>query len=325
MTFRSKETPRNVSFVLKRSTNILFLLSFVLLMTCCFCSKDENVEPPIYCAGASIWSPDGSQIMFTYIPLLKIDDTTYLTIQDSNGLWLIEPEGSDLSMFLHFLPNSPVPTDWHPDGSQIVCYLGWGSPSLTVINLIDSSLIDVGYFAEGAYTARYSADGSKIMLAADDGDSNGIWIMDVDGSNERFLTSVVVWKRFDWSPDGEKLVFDDMDGGLSIMDTSGVNLHQIISGARIWHSSPSFSPDGEKIIFTMHEVGDRDFGIYVIDVDGSDLKKLDTGGFPTWSPDGSKIIYTRFRHDGSNEEGDGQLWIIDADGSNKTQLTFMRE
>lgn len=52
--------------------------------------------------------------------------------------------------------------------------------------------------------------------------------------------------------------------------------------------------------------------------DGTDLKQLtNTQGYSCdWSPDGSKIVYTDSR------AVNGRLWIMNADGSNKDQLTF---
>ena len=71
-----------------------------------------------------------------------------------------------------------------------------------------------------------------------------------------------------------------------------------------------------KIAFSSDIDGDAD--IYTMNPDGTGLLNL-TNDFlnldqtePNWSPDGAKIIFV----DG------GHLWVINADGSNATQLTF---
>jgi TolB protein len=58
--------------------------------------------------------------------------------------------------------------------------------------------------------------------------------------------------------------------------------------------------------------------IFTVNPDGSDATDL-TPGFeaanPAWSPDGSKIVFEVFT------ELPGGIWVMDADGSNKVQLT----
>jgi len=72
-----------------------------------------------------------------------------------------------------------------------------------------------------------------------------------------------------------------------------------------------------KIAFSSDVDGDSD--IYTINPDGSGLFNV-TNALPTlnqtepnWSPDGTKILLTN---------DDGHLWVINADGSSATQLTF---
>src|SRR5215472_3775100 len=82
---------------------------------------------------------------------------------------------------------------------------------------------------------------------------------------------------------------------------------------------PDFSPDGSKIVFCS---GPSTFArdIYVVNSDGSGLTRLTNGVgnnvYPAFSPDGQKIVFT------SNRTGTSQVWVMNADGSNQTQLTF---
>jgi TolB protein len=104
-----------------------------------------------------------------------------------------------------------------------------------------------------------------------------------------------------------------------------------------YDAEATISPDGSKIVFTSTRDGDLD--IYVMDADGSNVTRLtdepgyDGGAF--FSPDGSRIIY-RARHPESAEEladyrrllaqnmirpGQLDIYIMDADGSNKRRIT----
>ena len=51
----------------------------------------------------------------------------------------------------------------------------------------------------------------------------------------------------------------------------------------------SWSPDGLRMAFSLIEKTDLSGAIYVVDTDGSDLKKIADGSFVAWSPDGSRI------------------------------------
>lgn len=104
-----------------------------------------------------------------------------------------------------------------------------------------------------------------------------------------------------------------------------------------YDAEATVSADGTKIVFT--SVRDGDLDIYVMRADGTEVRRLtrevgyDGGAF--FSPDGKKIVY-RAHHPGDAEEiadyqallQDGllrptrlEIWVMDADGSNKRQVT----
>ena len=62
--------------------------------------------------------------------------------------------------------------------------------------------------------------------------------------------------------------------------------------------------------------------ICVIRTDGTGLKQLtDDPGWeehPSWSPDGKRVVYDA----GSSEPFDNSIWVMSADGSGKTKLTY---
>ncbi|HYL84341.1 MAG TPA: hypothetical protein VE263_08910 [Candidatus Angelobacter sp.] len=104
-----------------------------------------------------------------------------------------------------------------------------------------------------------------------------------------------------------------------------------------YNAESTITRDGKHIVFTSTRNGDLD--IYTMDADGSNVKQLthELGydGGPFWSYDGKKIVY-RAQHPKTAEEtadykdllakglirpGNLEIWVMNADGSNKHQVT----
>ena len=115
------------------------------------------------------------------------------------------------------------------------------------------------------------------------------------------------------------------------------------SGLRRLTDSPGYdaegtiSPDGEMIVFT--SVRDGDLDIYAMKADGTEVRRLTEepgyDGGPFFSADGRKIVY-RAHHpadsaeledyrsllrDGLIRPGTLEIFVMDADGSDKRQVT----
>src|SRR5262245_53195056 len=104
-----------------------------------------------------------------------------------------------------------------------------------------------------------------------------------------------------------------------------------------YNAEATITRDGKKIVFTSTRDGDLD--IYTMDADGRHVKQLthelhyDGGQY--WSYDGRKIVY-RAEHPRTPKEivdykdllsrglirpGNLEIWVMDADGNNKHQVT----
>lgn len=166
-----------------------------------------------------------------------------------------------------------------------------------------------------------------------DGD---IWVMNGDGSGRRQLTSGP-GSDFDpdWSPDGKQIVFRT-ERGVRGPDAQGVGFDSLFivnidgSGERQLYPPDADTVGGlfpswgsnNLIVFSGLPANETGETLYTIRPDGTTLYDLGhPEGAPAegavWSPDSSKIAF-------GSHQGDGrwEIWIMNADGSDKKQLTF---
>jgi Tol biopolymer transport system component len=172
----------------------------------------------------------------------------------------------------------------------------------------------------------WSPDGSKIVFLTNRDGNYEVYIMDKDGSNQTRLTNTpedeFIYPAF--SPDGSKIAFNSWRIGLPniyIMDSDGNNQERL-TNINDQDRAPSWSPDGKEIIFSSNMGGKM--GIYAINIADSAVRKIiNTSGDdkePRFSPDGEFIVFPS-----DWEQYNSEIYVINADGTNLTRLTFSPE
>ena len=119
-----------------------------------------------------------------------------------------------------------------------------------------------------------------------------------------------------------KIIFqsdrDTTQGELYTRDFAGGTWQRLTSNTA--HERESrFSPDGSRIAYSSNISGTDD--IWLMNANGGANQNVTLDGFdntePTWSPDGSRIAYTSDQGPGL----DWDIWVVNVDGSGKTNLT----
>ncbi|MBN1891132.1 MAG: PD40 domain-containing protein [Thermoflexales bacterium] len=143
-----------------------------------------------------------------------------------------------------------------------------------------------------------------------------------------------------WSPDGAKLLFIRQQGtgkakvaGMYVLDMDGLQMTRLVDQLELGVDTlytPAWSPDGSQILFSGKR---QDKGeIYVapfrngtpfLNSAGTSTNVIDLSSHatddwePCWSPDG-KTIYFHSERKGDRQ---GEIYAMDADGTNVRQLT----
>ncbi len=136
--------------------------------------------------------------------------------------------------------------------------------------------------------ATYSFDGTQIAyVAAIEGGTQKIFVMDADGQNARVLTDSPDREGSPkFSPDGSQIVYES-NQDIWIVNADGSNPTQLTFDEAA-EDRPAISPDGRMIAYQSTTGNNSD--IYVMSLDGSGQRTLVATEahetFPAWFPDG---------------------------------------
>jgi TolB protein len=209
-----------------------------------------------------------------------------------------------------------------------------------------------GRASSNEYDPAWSSDGTRIAFTDQDERSEGIWVMNADGSGRYQV--VPRWLECPpdaylaypdctptdpaWSPDGQRIVFDRSTGSptcrqrsfcdrrLFIVNADGTGLTQLTTTTSpVDDFEPAWSPDGTEIAFQRYEdcTGSTcDWEIHAIRPDGTGERRITSNGvtdiMPNWSPDSTRIAF----HSTLNACCIGEVYVLNRDASNLRRLTF---
>lgn len=156
-----------------------------------------------------------------------------------------------------------------------------------------------------------------------DGDFE-IYIMSIDGSNQRPLTNNTVDDRFPRaSPDGRRIVYESGRGQnaeIYVMNRDGSGQQRLTFNEYL-DELPAWSPDGHQIVFATWLSASQS-ELFIMNADGSNQRQItDTStdeGHVSWSAAGLAFNATE------SGEDNYQLYLSDANGGARQRLTNSR-
>lgn len=108
---------------------------------------------------------------------------------------------------------------------------------------------------------------------------------------------------------------------LNFTDPQGAKVIPFVSNPKLFN--PVFSPDGRQIAFSANPHFYSGYAVFVVNVDGSNLRKIDAHLVDSpmaavWSPDSTQLIYGVFTGGGLNSE----FYRVNADGTDEEPIKF---
>lgn len=234
------------------------------------------------------------------------------------NIFIMETDGSNVDQLTTFGPGLTRPS-WSPDGRRLIYHSLFGD----ILTISDDGDWDVLILSEffNVLEPAWSPDGTQIAFQSFEDLTPAIYTMDLDGGNRTRLTDSIDYEDFpSWSPDGSQLAFTrevDEFNHLFIINADGTDERQLTFGSDSNYFA-QWSPGGTQIVYQSAAFGEF-FQLNLINVDGTGEVVLmtDGGNAPSWSLDGDRIVYSSFA-----DLVQPDIFVIDADGSNNTQLTF---
>ena len=329
---------------------------------------------------------DASHLVATFTPSAPLEGATDYSLSVTSGIQDLDGESLDGALTVPFTTAAASETIESMDLSPPAASIGIGKSVLFTAQPKDASgmpLLDrsVTWSSSAPNIVTISANGLALGMASGTAEISatsegfvtsarvvvlpvsvamgqiavgrcleelcGLYVVDADGSNGRFLTTTPAALAGEsdpsWSPDGRRIAVQSSRhcptgstsclGDIYVMNADGSGLTNITNSRDVDESQPVWSPDGRRIAFAAASYdGARSrylrTDIYTIELDGSGLELLvraadETAVFaPMWSPDGTKISYTTVTLDWDYTFA---IEVANADGSGRRRLTKLSD
>lgn len=227
---------------------------------------------------------------------------------------------------------------WSPDGTKMAFSHKLGNHSEISLISADGSGLQAVSGTRGGVLPVFASDGKSLAFTRIRHEKRGryggyesasVWIVNLETGERRQLTR---WRQHleqyasSFSPDGATLLVMRFDHEQRSGDPEVVALRfdgrtsSLLVGEGVL---PVYSPDGSQIALFRFNDRSEQGDLYVVDADGSNLRRLTQTPnrdelFAGWDPSGERIAYSSFRQ--FEPEEAASIMAINADGTCPTEV-----
>lgn len=235
------------------------------------------------------WSPDGGLIAFQSDALTDLGAQAS-PAQPPSTIWVVSPTGN------------AEPTRITQTSSPLG---GHGAPA-------------------------WSPDGQRIVFCVSDYAATSVWTVSSTGGEAKQIVNYA----FDpvYAPDGESIYYGTLLGlwQIRVSPSSGEPVgepEQLTSGSAEKLRHFAFSADGKKIAYTALLTNSNIWSVPLASASNEEVgppvpltqNRTFRNALPAFSPDGKRIAFNT--QSAGRQGADGDIWLMDADGKNATQVT----
>ena len=188
------------------------------------------------------------------------------------------------------------------------------------------------------FNPDWSRDGSKLLFESTREGKYALYTININGTGLRRLTDLTADNgQARWSANNKQIVFySGRDGHLQLylMNADGSHQRRLTNDDDVDYLA-DFSPKGDQVAYVSHpQTGGGGDNVYVIRTDGTGRTRLTdpatSNSSPRWSPNGEKVLFTQgaivdrqkmTRAEMTKAGEASEIFVMDKDGSNKTNLT----
>ena len=188
------------------------------------------------------WSPDGQKI-------------AYIRAQQ---VWVMNADGSDQHQVTQFTQDLRDP-GWSPDGQRLIFATQEKGEDIWTIAADGSDARQVTKTKGAEFEPSWSPKGNRIAYVRERSEDYRVVTANPDGTAKK-----VILPKFgdtqlgpNWSPDGRKIMFYNVDDRVFVVNANGKKRHAIGYGA-----SPTFSPDGKLFAYSEQDEEGEEGTIY---------------------------------------------------------------